>query len=297
MDADTSWHQHQASGTSSLLNRFRSQVPLKPVLHALFGPSAAGSLRQALALARRQDQVACLYDDLAFGPINPADAAARIEWVEKELGYTEWDDVTAATEPFIGASLSRDVRPVAWFSRRDAHHYAGFLWWLWRLGDAACDIIDVTELAVAYHGKDGKPRPARLAVSPSLLLPHHMSDLLDRAVPLDAAKRRQYRDLWQRLMNENAPLRVIGEGGLVSAPITQFDSLILSCATPAWLKMARVVGDALARSWEGDLHQTSDLVLEARARALAEAGALDWRGDLSSMHACEIRRPAVAQAI
>lgn len=269
----------------------------KPVLHVLFGPSAAGSLRQGLALAGRQDQVACLSDDLAFGPINAADAAARIKWVEDELGYTEWDDVAAATEPFIAASLSSDIRPVAWFSRRDAHHYAGFLWWLWQLGDAPCDIIDVTELAVVYHGKDGKPRPARLAVSPSLLLPHHMSDLLDRAAALDPAQRRRYRNLWQRLMSENAPLRVIGEGGLVSAPITHFDPLILACATPAWLKMAWVVGDALARSWEGDLHQTGDLVLAARARALAEAGALDWRGDLASLHACEIRRPAGAPAI
>jgi hypothetical protein len=270
----------------------------KPVLHVLFGPSAAGSLRQGLALAGRQDQVASLYDDLAFGPIiNPANAAERIEWVENELGYTDWDDVAAATEPLIAASLLPDIRPVAWFSRRDARDYAGFLWWLTQLGDAPCDIIDVTELTVTYHGKDGRPRSPELAVSPSLLLPHHMSDLLDHAAPLDPAKRRQYRDLWQRLMSENAPLRVIGAGGLVSAPITHFDPLILSCATSAWLKMARVVGEALARSWDGDLHQTGDLVLAARARALAEAGALEWRGDLASMHACEIRRPAGAQAI
>jgi hypothetical protein len=191
----------------------------KPVLHVLFGPSAEGSLRKGLALAGRRDQIVCLYDDLSFGPINPADADLRIRWVEEELGYTEWDDVTAATAPFMAASLSADVRPVAWFSRRDAHHYAGFLWWLWQLGDAPCDVIDVTERMVTYSGKDGKPRPPHLAVSPSLLLPDDMSDLLDRAAPLEAAKRRHYRDLWQRMMSENAPLRVIGESGLVSAPI------------------------------------------------------------------------------
>ena len=269
----------------------------KPVLHVLFGPSAEGSLRDGLAAAGRQDQVVCLYDDLSFGPINPPDADARIEWIEEELGYTEWDDVTAATRPFLVASLSPDIRPVAWFSRRDAHLYTGFLWWLWQLGDAPCDVIDVTELMVVHSGKDGKPRPPHLAVSPSLLLPDEMSNLLDRAAPLSPATRRHYRDLWERLTIENAPLRVLDEAGLVSAPITFFDSLILSCATPTWLKMARVVGDALARSWEGDLHQTGDLVLAARVRALAKAGTLEWRGDLSSMHKCEVRRSAGSKAI
>ena len=178
---------------------------------------------------------------------------------------------------------------MAWISRRDACNYAGFLWWLWQVGEASCEVIDVTELMTVGHDPSGQPRPPQLVISPSLLLPDEMLDLLDRAVPLAPGARRQYLDLWQSLMAENAPLRVLGETGLVSAPITFFDPLILSCASTTWLKMARVVGAALARSCEGDLYQTGDLVLAARVRALADAGALEWRGDLSSMHHCEVR--------
>lgn len=93
------------------------------------------------------------------------------------------------SSPFLAASLSPDIRPVAWFSRRRAHDYAGFLWWLWQLGDAPCEVIDITDMTFTYHGKDGKPRLPNLAVSPSLLLPEHMANLLDRAAPLDPAER------------------------------------------------------------------------------------------------------------
>ena len=81
----------------------------KPVLHVVFGPSAAATLRQALAKAGREDGVVCPYDNLSFGPINGAGAEARIRWVTEELGVAEWDEVVAYTEPFIAASLSVDV--------------------------------------------------------------------------------------------------------------------------------------------------------------------------------------------
>ena len=58
--------------------------------------------------------------------------------------------------------------------------------------------------------------------------------------------------------------------------------------------MARIVGEALASFLEDGTHQTGDLVLYGRACVLAESGSLEWRGDLSSMQACELRLPPSA---
>ncbi|WP_267433043.1 hypothetical protein [Sphingomonas sp. GM_Shp_1] len=72
----------------------------------------------------------------------------------------------ADTVPFLEASCSNGVLPVAWISRRDARSYASFLWWLSHLGDAPCKIIDVTDLMVSGDETNTVLRPA---ISPAAL--------------------------------------------------------------------------------------------------------------------------------
>jgi uncharacterized protein DUF3658 len=69
-------------------------------------------------------------------------------------------------------------------------------------------------------------------------------------------------------------------GQLVSAPISYFDPLLMSHVTPQFQKAALIVGKALADIWDSSYIQTGDLVLAARLRALADAGAVESRGDL-----------------
>ena len=106
------------------------------LLHVLFTPSGSGELRRALALSGRNEPVVCSFDNLSFGPIDPPDAELRTRWVEKELGYSGWEDVIAQTIPFWSEALAPG-RKVAWMSRRSTLEYAGFLEWLWRLGGRA----------------------------------------------------------------------------------------------------------------------------------------------------------------
>jgi hypothetical protein len=84
---------------------------------------------------------------------------------------------------------------------------------------------------------------------------------------------------------------VLTTDGLVSAPISAFDPLLLSCASRNWQKAARIVGEALAKDMEDGLLQTGDLLLIARLRALVETGLLESRGDLLDIHRCELRLP------
>lgn len=263
-------------------------------LHVLFGGSGAFSVRQAIERTGRPDGVVCFHDFFEFGPINPPDPMARARWVDKVLDVADWEGVAAQTETAMTECAATDGRFVAWVSRRDAHSYSGFLQWLSRIGDKPCDTIDVTELMITTRRRDGERGPPSRVISPSDLAPDQIIEtgLLEQSAPLTAVDRDRYRALWTALRAENAPLRIVGTGGLVSAPITIFDSMIKSSATNSWSKMTRVLGEVLVQSWEGDFQPVGELVLAARIRALAEAGDLEWRGDLYEMRNCEIRLPA-----
>jgi hypothetical protein len=156
-------------------------------LHVLFSPSAAGDLRRALSLAGRPDRVACSFDHLGFGPINPPDCDLRTAWVEQMLGYPGWEDVMGQTAEFWRDALTPG-RKVAWMSRRTSLEYAGFLEWLWRLGDEACEVVDLTDVMVVGRSQDGRPAPPTLALSLALLPPEQILDngLLDRAEALSS---------------------------------------------------------------------------------------------------------------
>ncbi len=78
---------------------------------------------------------------------------------------------------------------------------------------------------------------------------------------------------------------------MASKPIDWFDDLLLGSATEQWHSMAMIVGKALVAAAEGDVYQVGDLVLASRPARLAEAGVLEWRGDLGQMRGCELRRP------
>jgi hypothetical protein len=118
------------------------------ILHIVFIPSAAGSLKKALHDARRTDGIVSNFDDLALGPINPPDPQTRLHWMEGELRYTGWEWVFAEDEAFWKAALAEDVRRVAWVSQRSVPEYCGFLEWLWRPGDLPCEVIDLTDMPV-----------------------------------------------------------------------------------------------------------------------------------------------------
>jgi hypothetical protein len=259
-------------------------------LHVVFNPSGAGGLRQALRQAGRDDRVICLFDSLDFGPINPPDSELRGNWVEEELGYTGWAEAIGDTAAFWREALSFNDRKVAWMSRRSVQEYAGFLEWIWRMDEEQIDIVDLTEVVVA--GPTGEPYPA---ISLAMLTPDKIleNDLLGRTATLMPGMRDQYRELWGQLRIENAPLRVLDADTIVSAPLSFFDPLLLSCATPQWSKAARVIGEVLAGFFTTSILQTGDLLLCARLRALADAGELESRGDLFDIQTCEVRRPSL----
>jgi hypothetical protein len=266
------------------------------MLHFVFTPSGADCLVHALRKAGRDNRVITSYDDLSVGPINPGDSSSRAKWAENELGQTDWDDRTARLERASDEARLPDNRKVAWLTRRSAMEYAGFLDWLWRLGDAPCEVVDLTDVTVSYHQEHGPPKPPRFAISLGMLHHHKIcSDKLwDLAKPLQINERRGYLDLWQQLRSENAPLRVIDGDRLASAPISFFDQRLMSFVTDHWQKVARVVGHALGSQMDDWIIQSGHIFLSARIDALARDGKLEIRGGSAhDMRLSEVRSPEV----
>ena len=262
------------------------------MLHIVFNPSAASGLRDALRQVGRNDRVICLFDDLSFGPISPPDSELRWKWVEEELGYTDWEEIVGEATSFWAEACSVTHRKVAWLSRRSAQEYSGFLEWLWRVGEEPIQVVDLTDTRVL--GSQNGEAHRYLAISLACLHPNQIieNDLLASAKIWTPAVHAQYRQLWERLRTENARLRILTQGKLVSAPICYFDPLLLSHVTAQYQKATLIIAKALTAFWDSTYIQTGDLVLAARLRALANAGAIESQGDLFQLRHSEVRLPA-----
>lgn len=249
------------------------------ILHFVFTVSGGGCLVQALRKAGRDDQVVVTSHNMQFGPIDPGDLASRAKWIENELGFTDCDRTSPSDRVWNEARFP-DNRKVVWLTRRSAMEYAGFLDWLWVRGDQPCEVVDLTGVNISSPPEFGPPRPTALAMSLALLNPDTIrhNKLWDLAKPLQTTERRRYRELWERLRSENAPLRVIDGDKLVSAPVSFFDSLLMSYVTDQWQKVSMIFSWITISHWDDDIWQTNDTFLAVRMHALVKSGRLEIRG-------------------
>jgi len=240
-----------------------------PQIHVVVGDFAAGNLQELLDTLGSTADIFPIYDDFSFGPIKADDAVTRADWVRREFGHSDWQETLEDTLPVVSASKNAELPPIVWLSSDRASSTAGFLWWLSHMGDRECLVVDVPGADILYSADMGK--------------------YFDRAAPLSATRRSSYLDLWAKLQLEDAPLRVLESGTLTSASIEYFDASLLSYLTPDWQKMSRIVGGVLFDFIEAGVYQTGDFVLFARLVKLAQAGKLEWRGDLNQIANCQMR--------
>jgi Protein of unknown function len=178
-----------------------------------------------------------------------------------------------------------------WVCFDDAAEYCGFLEFIWRDGGKPFRIIDATGLEFD-NGIGRKWTPRSLGViSPERMIE---AGLVGRAKLVQPEAIEGYRQLWRRLRSENAPLRVVGRTGLVSAPLTYFDDRVTRYVTNDWRTGARIVADAMVEVWEKDKScHVSDMWLWGRVCALAEEGVLEINGDSSQIRSAMVRRGSI----
>lgn len=267
------------------------------MLHIVFGDAGADDLREALARLGRDDQVVEFPDDLGFGPIAPPDPPVRAQWMAENLDENGWRETVPFVEKFWADVLLPSSKHIVWFSRRVTRDYAGFLEYLWRVGDRPCEVIDLTETRIVPRCDDGRVYQERRAVCVGLLNARAFidHDLLSRAAPLSDDARAVYRTQWEKLRQENASLRIVTPDlALASVPLTYFDAELLKTIQPRFLKSARIIGEVMSRSCDADIYDVGDFFLSRRLLALAKAGLIEAAGDLRRIRHSEVRLPQMA---
>jgi hypothetical protein len=239
-------------------------------LHVAPGLSAAKSLRDAVKLGNRDDEVIGFPDDLSCGPIAEDDPAARQAWWP-QVSHDGFD-LPGRLRAFWERVAEPASRLVVWYGAGSALEVAFLLAWAERMEGRAYAFVEAP-------------------VSASVLAPERLQDLFGQERTPPPPQRETWRRRWAALRAENAPFRILADDGLVSAPIDHFDPVLLRHAATEWRKIAYLVGHAL--SDESDRYfQVGDLMLFARVAALVEQGRLEADGDPWDLRACRVRRKA-----
>lgn len=271
------------------------------MLHITFTAGGSGFLRQALRKIGIRQRVEVFPDDLSFGPIDTTDPEGRRVWADPNLRpfddalppsvqapplppfWDGWRSIADLTKEFWTTALEAKDRTV-WFTRRVPSEYCGFLAWVERAGAKHYNVVDVTD---ARSSVDRKPVFSIAHADPSQL---DFRSLLASAASLGVVARQDYLRSWEALKGENAALRVLANGELVSAPIDFYDKLILSSVPANWRNASWVAGGASAALWDEHATQGNFKIIMSRLFALAEAHQIECKGDLcEGWRSCEIR--------
>jgi hypothetical protein len=260
---------------------------VKPTRHVVFGSHAADRLREAFALGSVEASVACVRANYGVGPIDPPDPDLRRAWFATHI---DGEDPADAEDDWP-AALSTQHRLIAWTSRRDSREAAGFMEWLRRLDGRPCEIIDLT----GPRGRNRNGRDRYLDLALMTLEEILGSGILETARPMGGSERDGFLAEWAGLRAANAPVRLATGGAMASAPITVFDDDLLAAAGPDWTAMSSVLGRVLGETYRRQLAQHVLGLLEARVRALVEAGRLEAQGEPREIAGCMLRVPRLTK--
>lgn len=259
-------------------------------VHVTWGVSRAETIRDTLRFQGCEARVIALSGSLNFGPIDPPDPDVRQSWIRTVLRIDPYDDRLELEGPWAHAT-SASVHPVYWVCMTDAAEQASFLEFAFRMDGRPFDIIDATGLE--FVTRDGVRAPWSLGIMRGEDIV--ASCLIDKRRPCSHDEREIAAASWARLKRENAPLRVVRDGRLVSAPLTYFDAALVVQATADWEVAAKLIGRTLHHlsfEVEPSGQGVSDIVLFARVHALGDAGSLEIRGLGPGLRDYEVRLPA-----
>ena len=257
------------------------------IVHVTFGPSRAESVGAALKMRGCNERVIGLASALNIGPIDPPDADDRQAWFRTVLRCEPCDDQREPEAPWTEA-LSPSIYPVYWLGTSDAGEKASFLEFTFRMAGSPFDVIDATGLD--FVTVDGVRSPWSLGIMRAEDIVK--SRLEDRRRPFSEAESTAASAAWSQLRQENAPLRIVQEGRLVSAPLDYFDKFLTAQAGMEWEVAARLIGRAmqhLSFELEPPGQSPSDVVLFGRVLALGDAGLLEIVGSGPGMRNYEVR--------
>ncbi len=208
---------------------------------------------------------------------SPVTAAARRDLLAQMLGANPWDelpDAESSIDAYWQSSVSdldkllaraRTGEPVRiWYS--DAPYATcGFYHIIHQLQGYECDISTVKLPGYLPLGA----QEARSAVSWAEVSPGELADYLLSAVAIPKCVRVAISAEWERLMQQNAPLRVVN-GRLQSAGVDFYDFFIRKHVPDGHFKVAQLIGHVLSQCQLG----VSDWLIAERIKQMISSGEL-----------------------
>jgi len=260
------------------------------VTNVVFGELAASTLRQALHNSNEPGEILTFPDDLSFGPINPADGLPRERWINDNFHLLpeQWEIFPINMAPFFHSISSPESKIMCWVCNNSIYEYCGFGEIIRQIGGENLYFISTMDLDVSAFKQADTPKeeiPLRLAHMSPLIASH----LVGREVLVSASLRAVRGATWQRIRNENAPLRTIGLQGVESVSISYFDSILLAHLGSDWRPMRSVVTYAAIAANPNDYFRVDMIVLAGRLNALIREGRIETAGSATDYMSVNVR--------
>lgn len=261
------------------------------ILHICFSESARGCLRYGTPIElRRKTRVISFLDDLSSGPIDDMNNIdRRIEW-DRRIITSEFDDLLDNIIQNY-SDINREVSNIKdediyiWYGENGSE-MSGLLYVLSLLRDKVENVytINVSEKPYIYNGNVIQYHRSVGEVS------HEKLDwFIKMKKKLSLEDYSSFMELWEKLRDENANLRVMKDRSIISVPETYLDEIILQYTNYHFGRCSRTVGEVMGR----EESYISDIYIFWRILELIKLGKIEYRGNLGSMKYMKIRKPNI----
>ncbi|WNH09462.1 DUF3658 domain-containing protein [Thalassobellus suaedae] len=261
---------------------------MKNKCHIVFGNYPKSRLLSSKELNLPEENIIDLNDDFRVGPIqnlnNDAGRAKRDAWFLSNISCSSMDP-----------SRSQNLRKIELikqgFNDGDLYIWSGssaldiisFSELLYALKDFNLNIFTSDFLKIKLEREDGS---FYVPDSISVVLPQHIHVIADHFKPLSQGNRNDLIYLWERLVKENALVRVLGEDCKIkSVKENYFDEALKKPCKEELQKAARVIGWTLVNI----NFNASDYTLNWRLKELVKKNELTFEGELKDIRDYQVK--------
>jgi hypothetical protein len=220
------------------------------------------------------DQVVSFGDDLSWGPIGDERLDARSAYLAKENPFPDdyWGGLRETHDDFFREVSQPAEQRIIWLGFHCPAEIAAYLAYLDKFSHLPAEVIRPDEYLPEH------PRYGQVGAI-GVLNADQVADALDHAPRQPVSNDSHLFGRWAELVAENAMLRIVRDGSLISAAIEAHDHFIIGAARTDWMRHVRVIGHALGATFDAGVWVNTEFLF-SRLFHLVDAGVLEADGDV-----------------
>lgn len=248
---------------------------MKQIMHIIFGPSAAGSLRYIINEHRLNQDVLSINDDLSYGPLHGIEE--RIKFGTKLISSVAPDDEEFAS--YFESAVN------SWPTPEDVTGCKVILWhcenapeqlMLQMVVNQLQDFDELYEVAL-----DNK---ISLARGTGEYTPEKLGSLIGTEAKISPERKHQLITSWNHTVQQKGTLRIWENESVVTVDEAYYDTLLLQNCKHEFLNAARIVGESLGATDQ----LLSDTWLNYRLLELVKMDKIQAKGNLKQLRSFEV---------